>query len=230
MKTLIVLLALVLTIPAIAQDDPPEHPTEINLKSGTRLRNVEVVRFESGRVVLKHAGGVEPYRLDLIAEPARSQLVAYEKALRKQTAASARAGRTVKGQVFTTTRGAGAYKFSGATITAYSMDGASYILGLQKSKLPLYYEKQSRGTRIQEAYIALQESLADASGYMVASTTSDADGNYALELKDVRPVVIICMTTRLAGRMGEYNAWVVENEKGQERLDLNNNNTQPPPE
>lgn len=73
----IVIALLVFVVSAFAQEKP-KAPTEVKLTSGSILRRVEVVRYEPGIVVLKHMGGVDPINLKYIAEPYRSQLIAYQ--------------------------------------------------------------------------------------------------------------------------------------------------------
>jgi len=90
LKLIGVLLAMVTLVTA---EETKKAPTEITLKSGTVLRKVEIVRYEPGRVILKYAGGIDPFRLDSMAESSRKDLVSYQKTFesaKEEAAASER--------------------------------------------------------------------------------------------------------------------------------------------
>ena len=97
----------------LAETETAEPPTEVKLKSGTILRRVEVVRFENDRVILKHLGGADPIRLDMISEPTRSKLLVYRdewKRMQTKNAEKQSLPRTVSGQVYIVTRGRDNYE------------------------------------------------------------------------------------------------------------------------
>jgi hypothetical protein len=83
MKTLAIYLALVIGM--MATDQPKEKPvpimpTEVTLTSGRVLKNVQVVRWEKERVVLKYSGGVDPVAFSIIKSVPRSDLEEMQKA------------------------------------------------------------------------------------------------------------------------------------------------------
>jgi hypothetical protein len=64
--------SLLFVIAAIAAD----LPTELKLTNGATLHNASVVRWEKDRVILKHAGGIDPIRYDHIDEAQRAAVFA----------------------------------------------------------------------------------------------------------------------------------------------------------
>lgn len=63
---------------AEAEKPVPVMPREITLTSGRVLRDVQVIRWESNRVVLKHAAGVDPIAFSLIKSPTAAELKAMQ--------------------------------------------------------------------------------------------------------------------------------------------------------
>lgn len=122
------LLALSKSLCAFAEDQKPAPtmPEEVTLTSGRVLRNVQVVRWESERVVLKYTGGVDPIPFSLIKTPARADLLAIRAASKnaansmpKPVASATDAGTfTVTGQAFD--KGMDQpYRFVGMTVGLY---------------------------------------------------------------------------------------------------------------
>ena len=101
-----------------------EMPREVTLTSGRVLRNVQVLRWESARVVLKHSAGSDPIAFALFKVPAPADLPAMrEEASRAPTASpppplEEEAGFVVSGQAFD--RGMDQpYKFISITVGIY---------------------------------------------------------------------------------------------------------------
>jgi hypothetical protein len=76
MKALLVCIGIFLGGSASAaegkKDELPALPTDVVLKSGAILRKVSVVRWEKDRVVVKHAGGIDPVRYDTFSPAHRA--------------------------------------------------------------------------------------------------------------------------------------------------------------
>jgi hypothetical protein len=107
--------SLLLTATCLGEAGPAAIlPENITLKSGAILRRVSVVRWEKDRVVLKHAGGVDPVPFSIIS-PADLERVLAVKADKEKP-------RKITGTVYVTTRGAGAYKFANADVIAYPQE------------------------------------------------------------------------------------------------------------
>lgn len=131
MKTVLTLILACLALTLGAQEDnSPVMPETVTLKSGRVLRNVEVIRWESNRVVLKYAGGADPVPFSIFKDPDPSQLpairAAEQKAAKAAALAAAKAAAAEKskgedlieyhGQAFIMTKGAGNYKIGGMTV------------------------------------------------------------------------------------------------------------------
>lgn len=207
-----------------------EAPTEVKLTSGSTLRRVEVVRFEPGLVVLKHQGGIDPIRLNYIAEPHRSQLVAYEKATKKaaknQSDAQANAQpASISGQVYIATRGAGSYKLSNAPIVVYPAAIKDSMIQAQQRNLPTRYATMGMNYNDMDAdaHTSWAKTMGEFLEHALTSTVTDADGKYMVRLKTQEPVYILCFDERLAGRNTEYYSWFVEAKAGGS-VDLTNYN------
>jgi hypothetical protein len=191
------------------------------------LRNVSVIRWESNRVVLKHAGGADPIAFSLIAEPLRSQLNSIREASMIAAAEGATKGiadqkqRTVQGQVFVTTRGAGSYKFSGAPVQVFNMSDWAAAKDKQSGNLSAGWKLHAPDTQAIEIGNAWADALEKFAA--VASTTTDADGNFSLKVPS-GDYFVVCLEGRLVGSYREQNIWVVQMPTNAERLDLNSNN------
>lgn len=81
MKTPISILLglLLLTGPLLGleiKSNPQSLPAEIHLKSGRVIKNFTVLRWESDKVIVKHAGGAEPIPFSLITNVPAKKLMA----------------------------------------------------------------------------------------------------------------------------------------------------------
>lgn len=112
MKKIILVMGLVsafmLVGAARSEEMSATIPSEVTLKSGAVLRKVTVVRFEKDRVILKHAGGVDPVRFDVLATGSA-------KAFSDYLAEQAKP-RTYRGSIFVVTKGAGSYKMGNVQV------------------------------------------------------------------------------------------------------------------
>lgn len=89
MKTLALFLVCAASIFAAEPDKTSlEMPLEVTLTSGRVLRNVQVLRWESNRVVLKYSGGADPIAFSLFKVPAPTELPAIRTAFETTLAAT----------------------------------------------------------------------------------------------------------------------------------------------
>jgi hypothetical protein len=202
-----IFLAAMLAVVGWAEDSKPAPtmPSEITLTSGRVLRKVEVVKWEKDRVVLKHSAGANTIAFSLIAEPHRSEILAYQEEMKKP-ASERRYAQTVKGQVYVTTRGSGAYKFSGVLVVAYSAENYNAIEAAAINNLPSSYRNRnadSRALHAAEAWSKITEG-----SKILALAKTDADGRFELKLNTTTPVFITCLATRLIAGNNEVNYWV----------------------
>lgn len=201
----------------VAQADepkaPPTMPSEVTLSSGRVLRNVQVLRWDKDRVVLKHAGGTEPVPFSLFKVPAEADarviraaaLDAEAKArlvAAKQDAVKAEEKETRKGQAFIVTRGAGAYKMAGLTVYVLPQEAWSAM-----------------DTNTQPIFLPAP----------LATLTTDSDGNFEVTLPHGTPFVLLAQGHRLAGTREEIYEWRVRSAdfKPGETIILGNDNHWP---
>ena len=190
-------------------------PAEVTLTTGRVLRNVQVIRWESNRVVLKHAAGADPIAFALFKVPAQSELpairVSFEAAkkietIRQQNEATPAkdAPKKYEGQAFIVTRGAGNYKLGGMTVLVYLAPAVD----------------------IREKY--KWESTAPKPD---AIATTDADGKFSFTTSPSGPVTLVAKAKRLAGSTTERYFWVVDCSTGANRFEprLSNDNKEPEP-
>lgn len=112
--------------PAASAPDPLSKIPELPLSDGRILKNATISGFTSETVVVRHASGSTLLRYEFLPDEQRA---AAEKKRpggarwfgRKSGAPTAPSADslTIRGQVFITTAGAGAYKFSGITVHAF---------------------------------------------------------------------------------------------------------------
>jgi len=104
---------------AIAAD----FPTELKLTNGATLRNVSVVRMEKDRIILKHAGGIDPIRFSQIDPVQRGEILGEPNKAYKYG-----------GEVFVVTRGAGNYKLGGIEVSVFNGVKSSYGQSMKATK------------------------------------------------------------------------------------------------
>lgn len=214
---------------AFAADTPVTRvamPSEVTLTTGRVLRNVQVVRWETNRVVLKYSGGVDPIAFSLFKSPTPEQLPAIrESDLEKKAATTTKATaepRKIGGQVFVTTRGAGSYKFSGARVYAFSPEAIESAKQRFSGRLPAGFRLRSSEEQAVIAANTWVDLLGDETS--LASTTTDADGNFVLALKPGQNTWLFCTAGRLVGSTKEQNTWLAPLPAESDRLDLSNRN------
>lgn len=196
MKKLIVLF-LALAVASFAADEAPTMPTEVTLTSGRVLRNVQVVRWETNRVVLKYSGGADPIAFSLIAEPLRSELPAIRKAFeaelkrQKNQTTATKAAKNYDGQAFIVTRGAGNYKLGAMKV---------YVYLRPKSEVENAFKWSS--------------DLPQAD----AVTTTDAEGKFNFTAPPDGPVVLVARNFRSVGVYYENYLWMVDAADGTDRF------------
>lgn len=222
-----ILLALVAAVATHAADSPaPAFPREIKLTSGATLRNTSLVRWTNDGVVVKHAGGADPIRLSFIAEPYRSQVIAVRDAVAvqpppAQATAKNEAAKTknLAGEVFVTTQGAGAYKFTGTKVTAYPFSEFTNAKQKKQLNMPSSFS-QNLGAELEAWGKALRELP------VIATAMTDTDGRFTLEIPRDTEVFLFCVGTRVYGRVTETNLWLVPVMQNSTSVALNGSNCQ----
>ncbi len=237
------LFLLGLSIPVIASADADlTHPiAALVLKDGRRLKNAMFVSYSSTGVMAKWDGGRGTIMFDdlpaNIAEKAKLLRSVSSKAITstaKATSGSPAApkvapiqAREITGQVFVTTRGAGAYRFAGTRVYAFALSDFDQIAAEAESNVAS--EKAKSLTMIK-----FNRSDADTIRYNtwesaitrltpVASSRTDGDGVYHLTLRSKEPLFIYCATYRHIGKEREFNVWAVP-VNSSDQIDLNSSN------
>lgn len=177
--------------PAAPVADPLSKIPELALSDGRILQDATIGGFTAETVVVRHKRGSAVLRYEFLPDEQRA---AAEKKrpggprwFARQSGSTTTASAdslAVKGQVFITTRGAGAYKFSGVTVHAFPSSaigawGATYVNPVQLPR-PL------------------------------SSTTTDADGRFALFVPKGSAYVLWVQAGRLGpGGFEETYEWRV---------------------
>lgn len=227
MKTLFVALCLICIFAcAGATEAPvPRMPEEVTLTTGRVLRKVQVVRWERERVVIKHSAGADPIPFSLFSEPLRSSLPAIRDAYAQNLIKEQKASRLISGQVFIATNAAGSYKFGAVRVLAVPLSALAQIQERADSEVRTAYAKADERRRyhsFNDVRAAVwTKALADITP--IASTMTDAEGNFRLELPSKESAFLFCYTYRGIGPYGEHNLWAVPIKAG-DRIDLNNEN------
>lgn len=233
MKTLLFLFAWVGVLAVNAAEiDLNKTIASLALGDGRILTNVSIVSYAPTALMAKWDGGRGTISYELFPADYTSAL-----SKRRPNAAPVNAApvktpaldpakdHIISGQVFITTRGAGAYKFPAALVMVYAAEDIekvrSRVNAVLKGRDP--GEDYSFAARIEWSK-ALRQSHIDP----LQQVLTDADGRYTLKVTAPQTAVFIfCETSRTAGRNLEHNFWLVPIDK--EVLDLNDFNQLFPP-
>lgn len=117
---------------------------------------------------------------------------------------------TIAGDVFIATRGAGAYKFSAVTVTAFPAHTLDGVLTVAADLYRRDPDKPERDGFVSGAFrsAALQQAV-KAFQLTGPSATTDSEGRFSLTITDGQPVWLYCHAHRLVGRREEYSIWAV---------------------
>ena len=206
MNKLWLLLLAVVSLAAAEAD--PALPSELKLTTGATLHNARPTRWEKEQVVVRHNSGLDAVRYANIVEAQRSQvLTARDAALKAKAAESAKAveasklSRTLDGQAFIVTRCAGNYKPGGMAVYAFAASRLSAFETLTTIDL----------------------------GKPIASSRTDAEGTFRIQLPSEEDFFIYARGSRLAGRESENYEWIVKSaeiaDRSQVLLSSHNNRT-----
>jgi hypothetical protein len=217
---LLVLASLLFVAPALHSAEPI---TEVTLASGRVLKRVKFVRWEKERVVIDYAGGADPIAFSLIKSIPLKDLYEMRDAALREAANPKK--RTITGQVFVTTRGNGAYKFSEVTVFAVPAGAFSLVELKARDEIASARAMSNSANAPDERAIRYRLwSEAASKAQPVAYGRTDADGYYSLNYSGRQPVVLFCTASRLVGRDHELNVWAVPIES-EDRIDLTSANS-----
>lgn len=159
-------------------------PTEIRLTRGVVLRNVKPERFEKTRVILRHAGGVDPVLYANIQDPERTALeAARDRILASAQPAKAEKqsyeGQTFSGEVYIATRGGETKRLAEVSVYAFPMTAWTAFDSYQKVTLPA----------------------------PVAKTMTDGDGRFTLKVPPNVDVFLLARAQRMVGGRGSTDPY-----------------------
>lgn len=183
---------------------PAKMPSEVTLASGRVLRRVQVEKWEKTRVVLRHAGGVEPIPFALIKVPGAEELKAIQ-----ESSNIAPALRRISGQVFIVTKGQTTYKLGGVRVQFVPREEMDAFLGRE---FPREYEEsmtKETGNRLYDVILRrqaegiLHEHFKGAPAGIAAGQT-DADGRYLAQVPAGREVYAFVRAERAVGQNLEW--------------------------
>jgi hypothetical protein len=122
----------------------------------------------------------------------------------------------ITGQVFITTRGAGAYKFAGATVYAFHLGELDSVKSMRQVR------RISAGSVTSE--ITAWDSAFEGRTPLATART-DADGKFQLSISGKPAVFLACHASRRVGGREEHNFWLVPVTGGSVNLDNENSET-----
>lgn len=225
----------------VAAVDLTKPVGELTLRDGRTLKNVSFIGYSPTAIVAKWDGGRGTISYDALpadvataakamrpapstakapsAAPAPAKVAATGATKKSTTVAPV--SRTVSGQVFVTTRGAGAYRFSGVRVSAYPAQIFDEVFSVQRANLPLGYRRLDAGEKEHAEAKSWMQALAPHTA--LAAATTDADGRYSMTIPSEGAVLVVASASRLVGTETEFNFWIVSHSG--DRLDLTGQNT-----
>lgn len=196
MKSLLFFLSLAAVIAA----EPAKVFPLVQLKDGRVLKKVTLANPNQTGVLLRQAGGESLFvRYEFLPEVLREAAEAIRPGGPRPKTTAEGTSKMVEfsGQIYVTTRGAGAYKFSGVRIYVF----------------PLSAWDTWANTNLNP--VELPRPL--------AQTTSDGDGRFTLKVPEGVAGFVFAQATRSVGGKTEHNEWHVPLQAGDPVL-LNNTN------
>jgi len=202
---------------------------ELKLNDGRTIKNVVFVSYSSSAIMAKWDGGrgtiaYEALPTDIAAAASsmrpKATKTSRPEAPKVATKTNSRTDdpkapttqeRRIGGQVFVTTRGAGAYRFTDATVIAYPSALLAVALDRLKGELSnaATSRMSSQATPADEWLVAWAKSARECGLTPIASATTNADGEYLLNIPSQEEVFLFCYTTRRVGGAIEQNRWIV---------------------
>lgn len=184
-----VLLSLTLASMALAAVDLSKPLPALRLPDGRILKNAHVSTFRTMDVVIRHGGGAAVVRYEALPEEIRIEAEKKRPGGPRFFPGDTAANKTpVAGQVFITTRGAGAYKFSGVDVYAFPMEA-----------LDNWKHTASGPVQLPKP---------------ISHATTDADGKFQLYVPKDKPFFLFAQAQRQLsdGAMGRYEWRAPSNE------------------
>jgi len=189
MKTKPTLLALLIaslgflsTLCAAEAEKPLSFP-ELQLADGRILKKAVCAEFKADGVLVRYAGGSLFMRYEAFPQDFRAEVEQHRPGGPRYYQGETAVKKTeVSGQVFITTRGAGAYKFPGVKVYAFA---AEHLALFDFNSNPVCLPKP------------------------LTMTTTDADGKFTLELPSGSAFFLFAQAGRLAGDHSESFEWRV---------------------
>jgi hypothetical protein len=151
------------------------------LSDGRILKNVTFANFKTDTVLLRHAGGSTLLRYEFLPDGLRDDVEAKRPGGPRSNTGVPVSGEKTKlsGQLFVTTRGAGAYKFSGITVYAFPME--AYKTWEQTNVNPVELPRP------------------------IVKAVTDADGKFSMMLAKGEPFFLFAQASRFVSETEKYD-------------------------
>lgn len=208
----LVCLFLAICAAAVAAVDLDKPVAELRLKDGRVLKNVTIVSYATSAITARWDGGRGTIAYDQLPDDVRS---AAEKLQPKPTPkptvsikeGTEKEGRTITGQIFVTTQGAGAYKYSGVLVRAYPISFYQTAKRRAQNAMPTYIKNFGRSQASLakvEAWTAAMKIAPTPVGY----ATTDADGRFTMKVSS-GGLFLYAWANRSIGREQDADIWAV---------------------
>lgn len=198
MKAIIVFLISVAA--AFAAVDLSKPIPRLPLGDGRVLEQASFIQFRVADIAVRHTRGTMVLRYEALPDEIRAEAEKKRPGGPKWFPGEvASSQRTVEGQVFVQTRGAGPYKFGNVKVYAFD---AKHLDAWNTNLMTVTLPKP------------------------LAVATTDGDGRFKLSLPKDTPYFVFCTTRRLLGQSEERNEWRVRGEtfKDTKSVVLSNDN------
>lgn len=174
-------LLCLLAVTSFAAVDLSKPIPVLSLADGRVLKNVTFANFKTDTVLLRHAGGSIALRYEFLPEGIRDDVEAKRPGGPRSSTGTAVSAEKMKvsGQLFVTTRGAGAYKFSGVTVYAFPME--VYQTWEQTNINPVELPRP------------------------ITKAVTDADGKFTITLAKDQPFFLFAQASRFTSENERYD-------------------------
>ena len=237
-KLFILIFAVVLSTRAEEAKTPPAIPADITLISGRVLRNIEVLRWDRDRVVVRWSGGVEIVPFALSRTPTPAELLAIRDASKKSQIANVTATRAISGQVFVVTRGRDNRKMGDLNVyivPKLEMDSwlASHSIGSEyvdalKGRLVRFGNTDLIGNRNVADRIIYEYFESAPQGEIKGHT--DADGKFSVLISVGKEFYAFARANRSVAGDDEWYVWLHVIEPRESAINLSNSDLWRPKE
>jgi hypothetical protein len=187
--------------------------SELQLNNGAVLRSVEFISFGSATLMAKWDGGRGTIRYDQLPASIDSQIRSFKPQITARALRPAKTkapvviekNTTISGQVYVITRGAGAYKLPGVSVSFYPCSDFNSLVSYEREKFRARHNGKPISVSIYDASFAWGETMRDF-GLTPVNATTDADGRYEVSLPP-GCYIALCFASREVADGPETYLW-----------------------